>query len=166
MVWGWECVRTSRTQKMRVRLALLLVLLAGVSLCTASTCKAEDGPDRTLTRKAAMACAVRYIDTDHDNCISRAEATVAHKKFLTVIERAYLWVRGLPTIDKAMEDCDVNGDGKVCQSDFDASVKTCLPHCKAWKNMDHFVCQRAKDMKNKSVLLIDAVSPPITMTSK
>jgi hypothetical protein len=109
--------------------------------------------DRVLSRKGALDCAIKYIDTDHDKCISRGEAAIAHKKFLTVMERAYLWIRGLPTIDKAMLDCDTNGDSKVCQSDIDASTKTCLPHCKAWQNMDEFVCHRAGGSRIENSLM-------------
>jgi hypothetical protein len=129
--------------------ALGLILCAHIVAGAGKACVAK-GTDRVLTRKIALDGALKYIDTNHDKCISRTEAEAAQKKFLTLVERAYLWVRGLPTIDKAMLDCDMNKDGMVCKEDIDASSKTCLPHCKAWNNMDTYVIQRAIKMEKNN----------------
>lgn len=94
----------------------------------------------TFTRKDAVDCMRKYVDTNHNNKISISELRVAKKKFLPYSLRAAGWLAKRFHIDtsirKAVKHCRVkpypkggllSNDIEFTPHDFMATGKTCLP---------------------------------------
>ena len=81
------------------------------------------------SRVEVMQQALRYIDTNQDNCIDATEIEDKFSSCLSWYERTAVslgeFFGAIVTPDKMMHDCDINGDEKLCVEDAVATHKTC-----------------------------------------
>lgn len=100
-------------------------------------------------REDAITCMAKYVDTDHDNVISRKELSAARKRYggklLQFASWAASWVHIDVSTKKVLADCDFNHDGQFTPSDFRSATKTCLP-TQASLCMLKKACDRAAGM--------------------
>ena len=107
--------------------------------------------DCGFTRKDAVKCIKKYVDTNHDGEISEAEFNYVKEHYMPdPVHRLQHYLEKLPkswhvdvTLDMIKEKCDANKDGHFTAQDWMDSAKTCLPHkadlCKLQR-----VCEIAK----------------------
>jgi len=129
----------------------MLLLLCLVSLCSAgwwsdakhwAELKAYNIAMRKLgfptnsdcgfTRRDALHCLEKYVDTNHDGEISNAEFAYAKEHYMPEPVHRLQHLLKKFNVDYTLENikpkCDANKDGKFTPHDWMASAKTCLPH--------------------------------------
>lgn len=91
----------------------------------------DAGDSCGYTRDDALHCIATYVDTNHDREISAAEFEHAKATYLPRQARMAAWVARRMgydiTIKDVMYGCDVNHDGRLTLSDWQAGAKVCLP---------------------------------------
>jgi hypothetical protein len=112
--------------------------------------------DCGFTRRNALKCIKKYVDTNHDGEISAKEFNYVKENYMPEpVHRLQHYLKKLPkswhvdiTLDMIKEKCDANKDGRFTAQDWLDSKKTCLPHkadlCKLQR-----VCEIAAKKKNQ-----------------
>ena len=77
-----------------------------------------------FSRADGLACLRAHVDANHDDRITSDELSVAIANYLPAYLRALSWFAGT---DKALRDCDANGDGVLTPSDWNTVSATCMP---------------------------------------
>lgn len=141
-------------------LVLALVLALASSIRSGGALAAEDAHELALRRERnaasfatcdhqrsdAVACAMRFADTDHDGAITAAEIDAAKARYLPLAERVGVWladVVGLETTQAVMRKCDDDGDGRITLDDFERSADSCLADCGRVNLLFKLVCAHA-----------------------
>lgn len=84
-----------------------------------------------FTREDALACFMKYVDTNHDGEISAKEFEHAKDAYMPERMREMLSLAKKFHFDFTIKDvlagCDANKDGKLTIKDFVESEQSCLP---------------------------------------
>lgn len=93
----------------------------------------NQGDECGFSRKDALVCLQKHVDTDHDGHITLEELDRAREMFLPRRARAAAFVAKnlfhAPTDDESiMRACDADGNGTLEEKDWWDSEKKCLPH--------------------------------------
>lgn len=97
-------------------------------------------------RKDAIACSVRYADTDRDGHISEAEVEAMMQRYLSAPMRLGAWLAATFKRESAgtiVRKCDYDGDGLISRSDFELSFDTCLNKCAKVELFFSLICNKA-----------------------
>jgi hypothetical protein len=89
-------------------------------------------------REVLIDCVLRYVDTDHDGCVTAREIDHARSEYLNIIERM-----ASTRTEKIMRDCDYNRDGCISRSDMEAANTTCVASEKDRNRFNDYICKRA-----------------------
>jgi len=115
-------------------LYLVVTFLLGVSWATAPS------------REELADCMLRYVDVNHDGCVTFEEVDLAKKTYLTWWQRM-----GATRTEKVMRDCDFDHDGCMTKQDVIASNKTCLATEERRQMFYDYVCKNAaKSIEKRS----------------
>jgi hypothetical protein len=97
-----------------------------------------------MDRPGTLVCVRKFVDTNHDEVITRAEVIAAIDKYTTPIIRKLAWFVG---VDRVFVECDYDRNGVITMRDFELSTRTCMSKktdiCRlAW------FCERAEQMNH------------------
>ncbi|GMI51525.1 hypothetical protein ScalyP_jg2847 [Parmales sp. scaly parma] len=83
--------------------------------------------DCIISRPVVIACAAKFLDTNHNNNLDREELEYAISQ-LNFLARKVLTIIG--SVDAIMEKCDHDKDGAISiHADMGATTTTCLASC-------------------------------------
>ena len=105
-----------------------------------------------FTREDALACFIKYVDTNKDGEISAVEFELAKQKFMPWQMRKALNIAKRFNFDFTIKDvlagCDANKDGHLTIKDFADSEDKCLPGKQDLCEVQT-VCLIAKEQEDK-----------------
>ena len=107
-----------------------------------------------FTREDALACFIKYVDTNKDGEISELEFEHAKLAYMPERMRAAMSLAKTFHFDFTIQDvmggCDANKDGKLTIKDFVESEKDCLPNKQDMCEIKT-VCDKAKRINEQKL---------------
>lgn len=121
--------------------SLLLVLATACLLLAVASAKIE--PKCKHERTDAVECAIRYLDLNGDDLLSRHELEMMRHRLLYPHERL-----AMESVATVLAHCDHDKDGYISAWDFEQSKKTCLNTCTKVDMFFEYICERAAKGEN------------------
>jgi len=107
--------------------AILFLIFVFFGLCSANYWRPPtDDKSCGFTRDDALACALKYGDTNHDGKLDQRELANAKYIFVPRYLRLLAWIKGID-LSRILKDCDYDKDGVLTPRDWQQSKDTCMP---------------------------------------